>query len=92
MGIRSEDKGVDSGLGWGPRREWSQGARRSRKAEIKRQETKSGGTDDLGGLESDVGTWVSSGVSGVCLFGRVPVTWRIYILTGGRGGVTQGVN
>ena len=39
-----------------------------------------GWTDNLGGLETDVGMWVSSGVSGVCLFGRVPVTWRIYIL------------
>ena len=35
-----------------------------------------GWTDDLGGLETDVGTRVSR----VCLFGRVPVTWRIYIL------------
>ena len=41
---------------------------------------KVGWTDDLGGLETDVGTRVSSGVSGVCLFGHVPVTWRIYIL------------
>ena len=30
--------------------------------------------------KTDVGTQVSSGVSGVCLFSRVPVTWRIYIL------------
>ena len=41
MGIRSEDKGVDSGLSWGPRREWRRGARRSRGAETKRRKTKS---------------------------------------------------
>ena len=79
-GIRSEDKGVDSGLGWGPRRGVETRGEEVEEGGDKEAGNEVGWTDDLGGLETDVGTQVSSGVSGVCLFGCVLVTWRIYIL------------
>ena len=67
---------MDSGLGWGPRRGVETRGEEVEGGGDKEAGNEVGWTDDLGGLETDVGTRVS----GVCLFGHVPVTWRIYIL------------
>ena len=66
-------------LVWDHEEEWRRGARRSRKVETKRQEMKSGWDRQPGRSKQMLVRRCCLGCQG-CLFGRVPVTWRIYIL------------